>query len=292
MTTIAVLVNPVAGRGRGARVGEAVVRRLQGHGVDVRVFSGATAAATKRLAAEAISAGPDALAVVGGDGTLSLILDEVIGRGVPIALVAAGTGNDLARALGLPLGVEAVDLVLQDRIRHIDVGEAECEGRRAKFLTIAALGFDAHVAQRTNRMRWPRGPLRYYLALIIELVRLRPMPFVLTVDGVTERRAGILIAVGNTRSYGGGMPMCPDADPLDGALDITHVASIGRFRLVRLFPLLLRARHAERTEVTMLRCTSAEVSAPGLVAYADGEYLGEGTVRFTVLPGALPMLVP
>ncbi|MFV0432635.1 MAG: diacylglycerol/lipid kinase family protein [Leucobacter sp.] len=269
------LVHPAAGRGRGARIGEAAILRLQSLGAQVRVFSGATAEETKRLATEAVESRPDALAVVGGDGTLALILDRVMGSVVPIAL-----------------GPEAVDFAVRGRIRDIDVGEAECADGRARFLTIAALGFDARVAQRTNRMRRPRGPLRYYLALVVELVRLRPVPFVLTVDGAAERRPGILIAIGNTRSYGGGMSMCPDADPCDGLFDVTHVASIGRLRLLRLFPLLLRAKHLGRAEVTTLRCRSIEVSAPGLVAYADGERLGEGSFRFRVIPGVLPVLVP
>ncbi|MFT4231561.1 MAG: diacylglycerol kinase family protein, partial [Leucobacter sp.] len=272
--------------------------RLRAGGADARLLVGDSPEETRRHAAAAVAEGVDALVVVGGDGTLSLILDEVVGTDVPIALVPAGTGNDLARSLGLPHGsaeraASAADLALRSRTRAIDVAEAECGGLRRRFLTVAALGFDAKVSERTNRLRWPRGGARYYLALVIELIRLRPAPFSLRIDAGSARPAtGILVAVANTRSYGGGIPICPEADPADGLLDVTHVRPIGRARLIRLFPMLLRARHAERPEVVQYRGSTIEVSAPGSAAVVDGERIGEGSVRFRVLPGALRVFAP
>ena len=295
---IEMLVNPASGKGRGARAGEAAVERLRRLGAEVTVRSGDSAAATRRLAGEAIASRPDALVVVGGDGTLSSVLEQLANRDVPLALVPAGTGNDLARALGLPVGgreaaADAAELALRGGRRSIDLGEAVCPDGRAKFLTVAALGFDARVSERTNRLSWPRGAARYYLALVVELLRLRPLRFVMSVDGAPAVvRPGILAAVGNTRSYGGGMPMCPDADPSDGLLDLTHVGPIGRLRLLCLFPRLLRAEHLARPEVLSLRASRVEIEAPGLVVYADGERIGTGSVLVGVLPGALRMSVP
>jgi diacylglycerol kinase (ATP) len=309
---VAVLANPSSGRGRGADAADAALERLAALGVEVRRYTGGSAADSLRLAREAIAEGPRALVVVGGDGTLSSVLDAVVGSGVPIALVPAGTGNDLARALGLPFeaaaagaghgggrgeaAAEAAALVVDGRPLAIDVGEIESAAGTARFLTVAALGFDAHVSERTNRLRWPRGRMRYYLALLVELARLRPMAFELRVgDGasaVARPMPGTLVAIGNTRSYGGGMPMCPDADPADGLFDVTHVGPLRRAKLVRLFPLLLQGRHLAREEVTSLRTAELEVEAPGLLVYADGERVGEGRARFRVVPGALTMLVP
>lgn len=295
---IVVLVNPTSGRGRGAAAAEAAARRLRARGVEPRVLTGGSAGEMRRLAVEAVRDRPDALAVVGGDGTLSLIIDDVLGSGVPVLLVPAGTGNDLARGLGLPHGspehaAAAIDAALDGAARLVDVGEAECGERRMRFLTIGAIGLDARVAERTNRLRWPRGPLRYYLALAIELARLTAIPFEVGVDGGPPRRMpGILIAVGNTRSYGGGIPMCPDAELDDGRFDVTHVAPIGLPHLLRIFPLLLQSRHSERAEATLLRAATVEVSGPGLVVYADGERVGEGSVRFRMRPERLPVLAP
>lgn len=290
---IAVLSNPVAGKGRGRHVAEAAVARLRERGAEVRVYAGSTAVETKELATQAIAARPASMVVVGGDGTVSGILDELISAAIPVALVPAGTGNDLARALGVPRHdpAAAVDLALDGDVRMIDVGEVRSGASVSAFLTVAALGFDAKVSERTNRLRWPHGALRYHLAVVIELVRLRPLRFTVAVDGGAEREgSGTLIAVGNTPTYGGGMPVCVGADAADGMLDLVEVAPLGRLRLLRLFPLLLRGAHLARPEVSHRRVRLVTVSAPGLVVYADGERLGEGECTVTVRPRALAVL--
>ncbi|WP_314424627.1 YegS/Rv2252/BmrU family lipid kinase [uncultured Microbacterium sp.] len=292
---IAVLSNPSAGKGRGAHEAGAALAHLRARGADVRAYAGESAASGLALVTEALAARPRVLVVVGGDGTLSGILDAVCAADVPVALVPAGTGNDLARALRLPRRdpVAAAELALTGVARRIDVGEVRAAGRVDLFLTIAALGFDAKVSDRTNRLRWPHGVLRYYVALVVELVRLRPVDFTVEIDGERSVRApGTLVAVGNTESYGGGMPLCSGAVADDGLLDIVHVAPLTRSRLLRLFPLLLRGHHLDRPEVTHRRARSVSVRAPGLVVYADGERLAENECTIGIRRSALTMLVP
>lgn len=292
---IAVLSNPSAGKGRAGREAAAALAHLRGRGADVHVFTGNSAASSVVLAAQALDEAPRVLVIVGGDGTLSGILDLLCESAVPVALVPAGTGNDLARALGLPRHdpVAAAELALSGVARAIDVGEIRTGGRVTPFLTIAALGFDAKVSDRTNRLRWPHGVLRYYLALVIELLRLSPMEFTVSVDGFDAVAApGTLVAVGNTESYGGGMPVCVGAAADDGLLDLVQVAPLSRLRLLRLFPLLLRGTHLTRREVAHRRARSVTVSAPGLVVYADGERIGVDECTIGIRPGALTVLVP
>ncbi|MFS0912770.1 YegS/Rv2252/BmrU family lipid kinase [Microbacterium sp. 179-I 3D2 NHS] len=295
MGHIALLSNPLAGKGRGRDATAQAVAHLRSRGAEVRVFTGDSAEASRSLVVRALHEHPDVLVIVGGDGTLSTILDPVCAAGAPIALVAAGTGNDLARALGLPRrdAAAAAELALTGAARVIDVGEVRTRDRTAGFLTVAALGFDARVSDRTNRLRWPHGALRYYLAVVIELVRLRALRFTVAVDGgVAETGLGTLVAVGNTASYGGGMPVCAGAVPDDGMLDLVEVSRLGRLRLLRLFPLLLSGRHLARREVTHRRARTVTVSAPGLVVYADGERLGEDECTISVRPGALTVMTP
>lgn len=291
---IAVLSNPFAGKGQARAATESAIAHLRRRGADVRAYSGESAAATAELAAHALAQHPAVLLVVGGDGTLSGILDRVVGAGVPIALVPAGTGNDLARAIGLPRrdAEAAAELALTGVPRLIDVGRVSTADGMRSFLTVAALGFDAKVSDRTNRLRWPRGALRYYLALLIELARLRPMSFTISIDGAPPTSTpGTLVAVGNTSSYGGGMPVCVGAEPDDGLLDVVQVAPIGRLRLIRLFPLLLRGRHLERPEVQHRRAESVTVSAPDLVVYADGERVAVAECTISVRRAALTMMM-
>lgn len=293
MGHIAVLSNPLSGKGRGQRVTEEALDHLRQRGADVRVYAGGSPAETRRLAMLALDAAPDGLVLVGGDGTLSGILDVVCAAGVPVTVVPAGTGNDLARALGLPRTdvAAAVELALTGLPRPIDIGEVRTSTGTSLFLTVAALGFDARVSDRTNRLRWPSGALRYYLALLIELVRLRPLDFTIRADdGPVISARGTLVAVGNTASYGGGMPVCVGAVPDDGTLDVVAVGPLGRLRLVRLFPVLLRGTHLARPEVHHLRARTVTVAAPGLVAYADGERVGEETCTISVRAAALTVM--
>ena len=268
---------------------------LQSQGALVQRFEGGSAAETRRLAREALAGAPDALVVAGGDGTLTGVVDLAAASGVPVVLIPGGTGNDLARALGIPLDdpERAASAALTGVVRRIDLGSIESGGTERLFLTVAALGFDARVSDRTNRLRYPRGAMRYYLALLIELVRLRPTSFRVQVDDAPPvEMPGTLLAVGSTQSYGGGLRICAGALPDDSALDFVHVAPLSRARLLGLFPLLLRGAHLGRPEVRHQHVRRVAVSADDLVVYADGERVGEGRCIIGVRPGALTMRVP
>lgn len=290
---VVVLVNPVAGRGRAQRVGEQVVAALRLRRLPVVVLRGHDRSDARELAGRALEARPRVLVVVGGDGTLSGVLDLVCAAGTPVAVVPAGTGNDFCRALDLPDDpVEIAAMVDAGRTRRVDVAEIRWTEGIRPFLTVAAFGLDARISERTNRLRWPRGPLRYYLALVIELVRLAPVAFRILGDGAAEERPGTLMAVCNTASYGGGMPISPIARPDDGLLDVVHVRPLSRRHLLRVFPLLLRGAHLGRPEVTAWTTTVIEVEAPDAIAYADGERVGSGPFQLGVRPAALTVLVP
>jgi len=292
---LVLIVNPHAGKGRGARAGAEAERVLRDAGAMLTVHRGSTVEDGRRFVQEKSHERPDGIVVVGGDGTLSALIDVLAESDVPVTLVPAGTGNDLARALSIPVAdpAAAASAALHGTIRRIDLGEVTSGGQSRLFLTITALGFDAKVSERTNLLRYPRGRLRYYLALIIELVRLRPTDYRIAIDGgESTLRPGTLLAVGNTSSYGGGMPICAGAEPDDGLLDVVHVAPLSRGRLLRLFPLLLRGTHLARPEATRVRATHVHLTGPGFVAYADGERVGSEECTISIRPSAVALMVP
>ena len=165
----------------------------------------------------AVDKGTDALVVVGGDGVITDALQALAGTEIPLGIVPAGTGNDHAREFGLPTKdpAAAADIVADGWTETIDLGRIRDRNGASKwFGTVAAAGFDSLVTDRANRMRWPRGRMRYNLAMLAELSQLRLLPFRLVLDGHREIDTNLtLAAFGNTRSYGGGMLICPDADP-------------------------------------------------------------------------------
>ncbi len=293
---VTVLTNPAAGHGNAPHATQAAVARLQHRGVDVVEIVGVDVEHTRRLLGAALDKGTDALVVVGGDGMVSVALQELAVGDVPLGIVPAGTGNDHAREYAVPLGdpVAAADIVADGCAETVDLGRiVESGGAVTWFGTVVATGFDSLVSDRTNRMRWPHGRARYNLAIVAELSRLRLLPFRLVLDGRDEIVTDLtLAAFGNTRSYGGGMLICPHADHADGQLDITMIHSASRTRLIRLLPTVFNGTHVELDEVSTARAASIYVESPGINAYADGEYACGLPAEISVAPAALQVLRP
>jgi diacylglycerol kinase (ATP) len=293
---VTVLTNPMSGHGNAPHAAQRAIARFQRRGVDVCEIVGSDAGHARRLVDEALAGGTDALVVAGGDGVVSLALQALAGGDVPLGIVPAGTGNDHAREFGIPTGdpEAAADIVVDGRAETVDLGRIEDRtGAVTWFGTVMAAGFDSLVSDRTNRMRWPHGRMRYNVAMLAELSRLRLLPFRLTFDdGPPQDVRLTLAAFGNTRSYGGGMLICPQADHADGLLDVTMVHSASRSRLVRLFPTVFKGTHVDLDDVTTARAARVQVECPGINAYADGDYAAPLPVTVSAAPRALKILVP
>ena len=217
---VTVLTNPMSGHGNAPHAAEKAVARFQHLGIDVVEIVGRDAAHARQLVDEALALGTDALVVVGGDGVIRLALQALARTEIPLGIIAAGTGNDHAREYGIPVGdpAAAVDVIAAGYTETVDLGLIRGDdGSQTWFGTIAATGFDSLVSDRVNRMSWPHGRMRYNLAILAELSKLRLLPFRLVLDGQREVRTELtLAAFGITRSYGGGMRICPDAEHGDG----------------------------------------------------------------------------
>lgn len=296
ISRVTVLTNPKAGHGNAPHAAEKAVARFQELGIDVVGIVGKDAGNALELAREAVAEGTDAFVVVGGDGVIRLALQALARNDIPLGIVPAGTGNDHAREYRLPTAdpVAAVDIIAAGRTETIDLGLIRgADGSESWFGTVAATGFDSLVSDRVNRMSWPHGRMRYNLAIIAEISRLRPLPFRLVFDGDREVVADLtLAAFGNTRSYGGGMLICPNAIHSDGLLDVTMVRAGSRTKLIRLFPTVFKGTHIALDEVTTERARTVTVESPGINAYADGDYVCPLPVEISAVPSALKILVP
>jgi diacylglycerol kinase (ATP) len=297
---VALLVNPAARAGANTSAAERAAERLRARGVTTSIVSGGSAAESSRLLRAALEVGADAVLVAGGDGTVHLALQELAGTGIPLGIIPVGTGNDMAAAVGLrELDVDAAaDAVADGAVRTVDLARvARTDGTTEYFGTVLASGFDSRVNDRANAMRWPRGGSRYNIAILIEFVRLHGIPFALDLelaDGSRERIDTDLVmaTVGNGRTYGGGIPICPDADPSDGLLDVTIVRPAGRLHLLRLLPRVYRGTHTSVPEVSTYRVRSIRLDAAAVTAYADGDPIGALPLTIDVAPAALTLFAP
>ena len=313
---VAVLANPGAGRGRHRAAIPGAIERIRAAGVHVDVLSADSEAEALIATRRAVADGVDAVVAIGGDGTVHLAMQAVAGTPVALGAIPAGTGNDFIREIGLPteipMAAEAIARALEsgtrrriDLARLVTLGETPPEHHHGAtpvhgpgdehrhdrwFGAVLAAGFDAIVNERANRMRFPRGPRRYDIAIIAELMRLRPRHYSLRLDGERLDVDAVMVSVANTPSYGGGMRICPAADPTDGLLDLTVVGPIGRTRFAMIKPRVYAGTHVLHPAVTTYRARRIEVAAEGITAYVDGERAAPLPVAVTAMPGALTLL--
>src|SRR5688500_14168532 len=288
---VAVLISPAAGRGRADAFSGAVLDCFRASGLTPRVLPATTGAEAERQAAAAVAAGTGAVVAVGGDGSAHAALQAVAGTTTPLAVVPAGTGNDLVLALGAPRDPLAAARTAAEDLsagttRSVDAGRT---GDRW-WATVLCCGFDSAVTDRANRLRWPRGRRRYDVAVLAELARLRPRELTLVLDGESQTLPITMVAVGNTAWYGGGMKICPGADPADGLFDVTVVGATSRLELMRTKPRLTNGTHVDHPMVSVFRAARVQLSCPGVITYADGEPVAPLPAVAECVPGALSVL--
>ncbi|MCW2784647.1 MAG: diacylglycerol kinase, partial [Marmoricola sp.] len=237
-----------------------------------------------------VTDGIESLVVIGGDGMVHLAVQALAGTATRLGLVPAGTGNDVARNLDLPLKdpAAATDVVIGGKERVIDLARI---GHRY-YVTVLAAGFDAIVNERANQMTWPKGQMRYNLATLAELRTFSPIPYVLDVDGEQYRFDAMMVAVGNGPSFGGGMRITEGALLDDGLLDVVSIDPMSKIELIRTFPLLRSGGHVGHPKVHHYTGRRITVAAPGIVAYADGERIAALPLTVEVVPRTLRVLVP
>ena len=287
---IALLTNPTAGRGRGRRTAAIALPRLTEAGFDVEELVGADGDEAGELARKAVANGVESLVVCGGDGMVHLAVQAVAGTTTNLGIIPSGTGNDVARYFDIPRADPqlAADVVVGSRVRTVDLARAGS----TYFVTVMAAGFDSKVNERANHMTWPRGQMRYNVATLAELRVFEPLPYTLVLDGEEVRLDAMVVAVGNGRSFGGGLRIAEGAVLDDGLLDVVVIRPMSKRKLVASYPRLFNGSITRIAEYEHHLVKEVTVGAPGIVAYADGERLGALPLTVTCVPGALRVLVP
>jgi diacylglycerol kinase (ATP) len=293
---IRLVVNPSAGKGRALEILPHVAGMLRDGGADLEILLSRDFAEAQSMTRDAVDDGVDVLAVMGGDGMAHLGVNTAAtahlagGSRTTLGLIPAGTGNDLCRGIGLDPqeGVAAAAVIAAGYTRAIDLAQVGDSYVGA----VLATGFDALVNRRANQMPWPRGSTRYALATMAELRVFSPLHYRLSLDGQVREQEAMLVAIGNTSSYGGGMLICPNADPYDGLLDVTIIHPVGRLKLLRLFPEMYSGKFVRDPCVEQLRVREVTIEGPGLVGFGDGEMIAAAPLKVGCVPRALPIFVP
>src|SRR5436190_7593134 len=263
------LVNPSAGGGRAREALPELERALRSRGLDYRLVM-TTGLRHGCEEARRGASGGEIPVVMSGDGLIGQIGGVLAGGAVPLGVIPGGRGNDFARVVGIPAEIPAaVELLAAGTTRAVDVGEVN--GRR--FLCIASCGFDSDANRIANKARFVRGNLVYLYAALRALAAWRPARFQLVLDGERREVTGYSVAAANSKAYGGGMYLAPDAELDDGKLDVVYVGDVGKLRYLANLPKVFKGTHVQNDEVTVLRATEVEISADRPFAvYADGHH--------------------
>jgi len=287
---LSLIVNPVAGGGRPARALPNVQATLRELGLEYRFEYTKSLQHARELAVEAAGNGEVAVAF-GGDGLIGAVAGALKYTDGVVGLLPGGRGNDLCRVLGIPRRPVAACAILASGVEsQIDLGEA---GNRT-FAGIASCGFDSTVNEIANETRVVRGSAVYALALVRALPRWKSARFEVALDGGPAREfTGYSVAAANSRQFGGGMRLAPNASLTDGLLDVVIIEDMPKLRFLRLAPTVFSGRHVRHRGVDVLRGREVQITASErFVLYADGEPIAELPVTVRVLPGAVRMIVP
>jgi diacylglycerol kinase (ATP) len=291
---LAVVANPASGGGKGAGHIRRVSALLGELGIPHEMLVSGGPGEPEQLARRAAEDGVEVVGALGGDGLVGMVANGLVGTDTAMAVLPGGSGNDFAHMLGLKALPDAVRLLREPRIETIDVGRIESSDGARHFVCVAGMGFDSEVNEVANRIHRLRGKPKYVTAVVRGLMRYRPVGFEIAVDGqdVVDAPA-MLVAVGNARSYGGGMNVCPDASLTDGALDVTVVGALNRRRFVAAFPKVFKGTHVHHPAVSTFRGATIRVRAgKPFKVYADGDPAGTLPADISVIPRSLKVVTP
>lgn len=285
---LSVIANPSAGGGRAGKVLAETERLLTQRGVDFSVSLTRDLPHARELAKKAAEAGRTAVAI-GGDGLVGAVAAASSEANGLLAIVPGGRGNDLARVLGIPTDTaEALEIALSGTEGTMDLGVANGNS----FCCIASLGFDSDANRIANETRVP-GALAYLWAAIRALIGWRSARFTLTLDGALTSFEGFSVIAANSKAYGGGMFIAPDADLHDGLLDVVTISGCSKTRFLALLPSVFSGKHVRTKEVTVTRGHQLKIEADrNFTVYADGDPLCDLPATVSIRAGAVRVMLP
>ena len=287
-----VVANPTAGRGKAGRLIGAASRLLDHAGIAHVTHVSESGPGLERRVREAAGQGARMVAVLGGDGSMGMAANALLGTSTALACLPAGTACDFARALGLATLEDAVRAIARGRVVPIDVVRVTTASAPRCYVNVAGCGFDSEVSETANAMRLRLGgAATYVVAMLTTLARFAPAAFRIDLDGEVIEGPHMLVVMGNSTTYGGGMKVTPHASVSDGFLDVCLLEALSLPAFLWAFPMVFRGTHVRHPRVRMARARRVTVEADRRVmVYADGEPVGPAPAVFEVVPAALPVI--
>ena len=283
---LTLIVNPTAGTGYAQKVAAQLEAALQKRGVSHElIFTEHPGHATELAQAAAQRSDCEAVLSVGGDGTAYEVACGLLHTQKPLGMIPAGTGNDFIKTTGTPKDpMAALDFILTHKPRPVDIGRLNDR----MFLNVCGTGFDVMVLDNAeNAKKHFRGLLPYMIGLLRAIFHYHPVHVCLQVDGQSMEKDVLVGTIANGRYIGGGIPICPAAEPGDGLLDLLVVDDVPRRRIPRYLPALMGGKLLTLPIAKHVRCREITLRSPSMRLNVDGEIFTMDEADFAILPGAL-----
>ena len=285
------IINPTAGKGRGKEVGERIQLFMRDRDVNYKIAFTGKPREAETIAKHSVMEGYDRIVAVGGDGTIYEVANGIAGCDVVMGIIPSGTGNDLARTLGIPLNIEeALAVIIDGAEKAIDLGCVN--GRR--FLNVTSIGLDAEIVREAeNLKKYFSGTSAYVAGVLKALLHFKRKKVTLILDGKEQEKNVMLVAIANGKYYGGGMKIAPTADIEDGTFEVCIVNEISKLKILRLFPTIFSGTHIHVREVELLRAKTVKItSKEELIINIDGDIAGVTPVNIEMMEKGLRFIVP
>lgn len=283
------VVNRKAGKQRAVRLVSEFSLVLDKHGEVYEIVDESSANETVNKVTALIASGKfTKLIAFGGDGLVHLCVQLLVDTNIAFGVVAAGTGNDFARTLSvkkMSIG-QLYELYSQPSNHKIDLAKITSTNNVSYFVQVLSTGFDAKVNSFANQIKWPKGKLKYTIAMLMVLNQFKPIRYSISIDNVRVQKEAMLLSIANGNCYGGGMMIQPAAINNDGILDVLMVTPVSKLKLLLLFPRIFSGTHVSHPKVSITRGRIISLDAY-TDCFADGEYVSSLPIEVSVCPQAL-----
>jgi len=269
--TVVFLVNPASAGGTTGKRWPEIAHRAAARGLVGDALISEDSGHMTALAAQAVRDGAERLVVVGGDGTVNEVVNGVAEvAGVELAIIPRGTGWDFVRTLGIPRDLDhAIDVARDGDLREIDAGRVSYrtwagEEAHAHFANVASAGISGAIAKRANESSKAfGGKVSYYWSTFAVFFGWQTGEMRVTVDDETREGRMIDVMVANGRFLGGGMMMCPEAEPDDGLFDVLLIGDVTKRDLLFVLPKTYKGKHLPHPRLELLRGRVVTIEADG-----------------------------
>ena len=287
------IVNPAAGKNKGAKAIEKAIPLLKQKGIQSEVTTSNFAGHAIELAQQFDPSKFDGIIAIGGDGTLFEVINGLLKKyqsfDLPVGQIPVGTGNSFIKDLAIQTIEDAIAKIAGGTSRKVDVGFFKYPEGEHYFINLLGTGFVANVAHRAGKYK-AFGPLSYVIGVFEEVARLKSVPMEITIDGKVYQREYIFTEICNSTKTGGNMIMAPDAKIDDGLLDIILLNRISRLNLLKVFPQIFKGTHVNDSHVETFKGKHIKIITETLQRLTpDGEVFGSTPIEVFILPNKITM---